>query len=280
MKKIQVGIIGHTGRLGKPLIEILERHPFAKIVCTESRTKGRWGNLDETDIVFMALPQGESKNYLFSLDGKRIIDLSPDHRLWNGWTYGLPEIFREEIKTARKIANPGCYATAVILGLLPLRGKIKKAYISAESGISGAGRQPSRGENIEVYHEGTAHYQLEEMIWILGARNIIFVPKRIHNMDRGIISTIFAEAKKGLGDLQKLYLEFFRRFPFTRIVCPKVNIETWRVLRTNYCDIKITPNPIVSVIISTLDNLIKGGAGQAVQNFNLMCGFPETTGLL
>jgi N-acetyl-gamma-glutamyl-phosphate reductase len=113
---VKVGIIGHTGRVGKPLLEILSKHPYAEIVYTESKSKGYKGNLRDTELVFLALPYSESKKYLPRLKGKRIIDLSIDHRNDNGWVYGLPELNKDKIKNAQRVANPGCYATSVILG--------------------------------------------------------------------------------------------------------------------------------------------------------------------
>ena len=138
-KKIKVGVIGYTGRLGKLLVEILSKHPFVEVVYTESRSEGSHGNLSSAEIVFLALPYGESKDYLPKLDGKRVIDLSIDHRDDSKWIYGLSEIFSNEISKATQVANPGCYATSILLGLFPLKGKIKQVNIASTSGVSGAG---------------------------------------------------------------------------------------------------------------------------------------------
>src|SRR3989344_2913664 len=128
---INVGIIGHTGRTGKTLVEVLTKHPYAKIVYTESRQEGKQGNLEDSDTVFLHLPKGESKTYLPNLENKKIIDLSGDHRLNPGWIYGLPEKIlwtgagpfyqKDEIKKAIKVANPGCYATSILLGIIPIK---------------------------------------------------------------------------------------------------------------------------------------------------------------
>lgn len=273
---IRVGVIGHTGRLGKPLVEILNKHPFAEITYTESRKEGSKGDLLKTDIVFLALLYDDGKEHMQKLEGKRIIDLSIDHRLDDDWVYGLPELNKEKIKDARRIANPGCYATSVILGLVPIKKKVFGVNISSTSGISGAGMEVQEEDNFLVYKEGRIHQQIPEIEKALGIENILFVPQRIDTTDRGIISTIFADYV-GSRYLVELYKEFYSSMPFVRI---KEKIETKNVNGTNYCDIKISGYEERVVIISALDNLIKGGSGQAVQNFNIMYGFDERTGLV
>ncbi|HLD49055.1 MAG TPA: hypothetical protein VJB11_01715 [archaeon] len=111
---VKIGVIGHTGRLGKPLVSMLEKHPYVEIVYTESRKEGKQGNLDGGELFFLALPYGESEKYIDKIKEKRIIDLSIDHRDNPEWVYGLPELNRENIKNARYVATPGCYATSVI----------------------------------------------------------------------------------------------------------------------------------------------------------------------
>jgi len=273
MQKVKVGVIGHTGRLGKPLVEILQKHPAAEIVYTESRNEGCRGVLSEAEIVFLALPYGESADYFPKLGEKRVIDLSIDHRSDDDWVYGLPEIFGNKIKSAKKVANPGCYATSILLALYPLKGKIKSIRISATSGVSGAGIAQSKEDNFLVYQEGNLHPQLKEISRIIGISNILFVPQRIDSTERGIISTIFVGTNKKMSDVQELYRETYRNCRFVRI-CDE--IETKRVVGTNFCDIKIMEFYNDILIISALDNIIKGGAGQAVQNFNLMYGLDDT----
>ncbi len=290
MEKVQVGVIGHTGQLGSPLREILSRHPHAEIVYTESRGWGAKGSPSKIEVVFLALPPGEGGKYIRRFSGKRIIDLSMDHRHNARWTYGLPEIFGAQIKQATKVANPGCYATSVLLGLLPLKGKIEQVSISSTSGISGAGigtvklsvagMRVVREDNFLVYKEGRRHPQIREITRVLGTSNILFVPQRIDTADRGIISTIFAKTREDIGNAAELYAKAYAESPFVRILKSETSLETRRVTGTNYCDIKILQLGEDVVIISALDNLIKGGAGQAIQNFNLMCGFPETAGLI
>jgi N-acetyl-gamma-glutamyl-phosphate reductase len=276
MKKIKVGIIGHTGRLGKPLLKMLIRHLFAEVTYTESRSEGAQGNMEETEVVFLALPHGESERYLKKLSGKRIIDLSIDHRNDSGWTYGLSEIFGNKIKKSKLVANPGCYATSILLGLFPLKGKIKNLYIASTSGVSGAGIAVSKNDNFLIYKEGRQHPQLKEIGKFIGLDEILFVPQRIDTAERGIISTMFVQIDSA-DNISELYTKAYAKHPFVRI---KKEIETKNVVGTNFCDIKILEFGKNVVVITALDNLIKGGSGQAIQNFNLMYGFKETMGLL
>ncbi|HLD37404.1 MAG TPA: hypothetical protein VJA86_02355 [Candidatus Nanoarchaeia archaeon] len=273
---VKVGVIGHTGRLGKPLVEILSKHPYAEISYTESRKEGICGNLSNIELVFLALPEGESDAHLPKLDGKKIIDLSSDHRCSDGWVYGLPELNKEKISQAQYLTNPGCYATSIILGLAPLKGKVHNVCVSSTSGISGAGMQVQEKDDFIVYKEGRQHKHILEIERILGLEGILFVPQRINVADRGIISTIFGNYA-GSKDLTELYHEFYKSMPFVRL---KESIKTKDVNETNFCDIKISNYEDRIIVISALDNLIKGGSGQAVQNFNLMYGFDETIGIL
>lgn len=276
MEKIKIGIIGHTGRLGKPLVNLLRQHPYVEIVYTESRGEGIRGNLSETECVFLALPYGESEKYLAGLGGKKIIDLSIDHRNDDDWVYGLPEINCDQIKSARKVANPGCYATSILLGLYPLKDKITQARISSTSGMSGAGIKVSKDDNFLVYKEGKQHPQIKEIEQILGLDKVLFVPQRIDTAEKGIVSTIFVQLDN-LTKVSDLYAEIYQKCPFVRI---KNEIETKNIINSNFCDIKILEFKNDIVIISALDNLIKGGAGQAIQNFNLMYGFDESLSLI
>lgn len=273
MKKIKVGIIGHTGRLGKPLVEILQKHPAVEIVYTESRSEGCRGTFSETEIVFLALPYGESVNYLSKLNGKRVIDLSIDHRDNSDWVYGLTEIFGDEIKNAKRVANPGCYATSILLALYPLKGKIKSIRISATSGMSGAGIRQKKEDNFVIYKEGNLHPQIMEISRLIGIDDILFVPQRIDSTEKGIVSTIFVRTSEKIPNVKELYRSAYKNCRFVRI-CN--NIETKNVVGTNFCDIKIVEFADEVLIISALDNLLKGGAGQAVQNFNLMYELKET----
>jgi len=278
---VKVGVIGHTGRLGKPLIELLNHHPEADIVYTESRKEGKRGNLEGVELIFLTLPKGESKQYLATCEDRRIIDLSEDHRGVKGWVYGMPEMNREEIRNAQKIANPGCYATSIILGLLPVKGSINKVSISSTSGISGAGLQVIEEDQFLIYKEGNVHSHLKEIQAALAYNEvspgeILFVPQRIDNTDRGIISTIFA-SYNGLRPAQEAYRSFYEGNPFVKLTN---TIETKTVNRTNNVHIKVQQfSDDRLIVISALDNIIKGGSGHAIQNFNIMNGFNETLGL-
>ena len=206
----------------------------------------------------------------------KIIDLSIDNRNNKDWVYGSSELNKEQIKISTKIANPGCYATSIILALAPLKGKISEVNISSTSGISGAGLNTQKEDNFLIYNEGEIHPQVDEIKNFLGLNEILFVPQRIDTADKGIVSIIFLKYN-GDENLEELYKEFYKQYEFIRI---KNNIETKNILGTNFCDIKIIRSKERVIIISALDNLIKGGSGQAVQNFNLMCGFNEKEGLV
>ena len=171
---------------------------------------------------------------------------------------------------------PGCYATSVLLGLLPLKGRIKSAHIASTSGISGAGMGVSKDNNFLVYKEGKQHPQVREIIKTIGLDEILFVPQRIDTAKRGIISIMFVQIN-GAEEVAGLYAQAYGKHPFVKM---KTEIETKNVVGTNFCDLKVLESRGTIVIIIALDNLLKGGSGQAVQNFNLMYDFKETTGLL
>ena len=278
---VRIGIIGHTGRLGRPLVELLNGHPQAEIVFTESRKEGQNGNIDKAELIFLALPKGESAQYLSRCERKRIIDLSEDHRTAMDWVYGLPELNKSRIELAQKVANPGCYATSIILGLLPIKDYIEQVSIASTSGISGAGLSPTKEDNFLIYNEGNIHSHLKEINAVINSdknstSEILFVPQRIDNTDRGIISTIFCNYHGHNLPIDE-YQKFYQNHPFIRLAD---TIETKAVNGTNSCHIKIQQfDNGRMIIVSTLDNIIKGGSGQAVQNFNLMYGFDEKTGL-
>jgi len=277
-------------------------------------------NADEvakiTDLVFLALPHTVSMNIVpkFLESGKKVIDLSADFRLqyhlvyeeWykvkhdcpqiiNEAVYGLPELYKVEIKKAHLIANPGCYPTSIILGAAPLLKKrlveLKNIIVDAKSGVSGVGRGPSlkthfpeRNESLSAYSVGSHRHipEIEQEMSKLARQEvkITFVPHLIP-MDSGILSTIYLSLKKQveINELLSLYKKFYLSCPFVRLV--EEFPETKWVVGSNYCDISIKENTRTKqiIIFSTIDNLIKGAAGQAVQNMNLMYGFEETCGI-
>jgi len=273
--------------------------------------------LDDIDVAFLALPSGEAMHIvpqlLNSVD--RIIDLSGDFRLPSASLYeqfyrhthtapallrealyGLPELHKDDIATARLIANPGCYPTSAILALLPALGHRIIApegiVINALSGVSGAGRSASLelsftevNENIRAYKIGT-HQHIPEIQSVLAQAtgqniSLCFVPHLVP-LNRGIYTTIYATLETHLteAELFELYQNFFEHAPFVRMKTEIPQIKN--VLYTNYCDIGVTMDRRTNrlIIISVIDNLIKGAAGQAVQNMNIMFGLPEEKGLL
>lgn len=267
------------------------------------------------DAVFLALPHRISMDFApkFLGAGKKVIDLSADYRLppalyekWYGKghtdtkniskaVYGLPELFRNEIRTADLIANPGCYPTSAILAVAPLikSGIIESSgiIVDSKSGITGAGRKASIdllfgeiAENFKAYKIG-AHQHMPEMAETLKMLSndevdILFAPHMIP-IKRGILSTVYMRPVKKIGqkEINKIYYDFYKNEFFVRL---KDNTlpEIKDVAYTNFCDIgvKVTDKNIVAV--SVIDNLLKGAAGQAVQNMNIMFGFDEKEGLV
>ncbi len=301
----------HKGR------EMSQLFPHLSYICDL-----RCGTLDEVgalsknvDLVFLALPHGIALNYVPQIlkAGAKVVDLGADYRfkdeevfknlyrvehadkeVFKEAVYGLPELYREEIRGARLIGNPGCYPTASILGAAPLvrnkRIDINSIVIDAKSGISGAGRgiklttlYCERNEGVMAYamtnhrHMGEIEYQIVR-ISECQAR-VTFVPHLIPQT-RGILATIYARlaSPSNTADLMNLYRDFYRDHPFVRVYptpCTK------NVCHTNYCDIGVEVNEGtgMAIVTSAVDNLIKGAAGQAVQNMNLISGFDEKTGL-
>ena len=275
---------------------------------------------DASDVVFLALPHGKAMALAPDLlsAGKRVIDLSGDFRLndpalYPRWyqfehahpewlngdkaAYGLSEFYAGRIRAANLIANPGCYATSILLGVLPLfeqRLAEDGAFIvDAKSGLSGAGRKADESllftemtENLRAY-KVNQHPHMPEVLQAIqqltgGAARMVFVPQVIP-VTRGLVSTIYVKTRAPFAAVVRAYRARYtpERAPFVRVregVLPQLR----DVVDTNYCDIGLILDPGSGqlIIASALDNLVKGAAGQAIQNFNLMHGFPETTGLL
>jgi N-acetyl-gamma-glutamyl-phosphate reductase len=267
------------------------------------------------DCVFCCLPHGASAAAVKELlkAGKRVVDLSADYRLddpaeyaeWYGaehpdaarmaeTVYGLPELYRERIKGAKLVANPGCYPTSASLALAPLlRGGAispQGILIDSKSGVSGAGREAKPhlhfaecNESVSAYGVGT-HRHMPEMDQVLSGAaghkvEVVFTPHLIP-MDRGILSTCYAVPTREMSteDVVSLLQEFYAREPFVRVSDSLPS--TKQVTGTNYCDLSARSVRGRVVVVSVIDNLIKGASGAAVQNFNLMYGFAETTALL
>ncbi|MCP5159641.1 MAG: N-acetyl-gamma-glutamyl-phosphate reductase [Gammaproteobacteria bacterium] len=268
------------------------------------------------DVVFFATPNGTAMQSVPALlkAGVKIIDLAADFRLrqaeeWEQWygiphicpellteaVYGLPEVNREAIRSARLVANPGCYPTAVQLGFLPLleAGVVdpQSLIADAKSGVSGAGRKAEIGfllcevgDNFKAYNV-PAHRHLPEIRQGLtavagGSVELIFTPHLIP-MIRGIHATLYATLTDSQVDLQALFEQRYAAEPFVDVLPPKSHPETRAVRGSNQCRLAVhrPQNGKTVVVLSVIDNLVKGAAGQAVQNMNLMFGLPEGTGL-
>ncbi len=271
---------------------------------------------ERADFVFCALPHVASMEAVPALldGGCRVVDLSADYRLndpavyetWYGHVhsdaarlgrtvYGLPELWAAKIPPERLIANPGCYTSTAILGLAALLhgGWVEPQgiIIDAKSGVSGAGRTPKLNtifsecnEGVSAYSVGTRHRHLPEIEQVLSAVcgqpvDAIFTPHLIP-MDRGIMATMYARLTRPAaeGELLEATRRFYEGKPFIRVV--EHLPATKDSAHTNYCDMTVRVVKGQAIVIACLDNLIKGAAGVAVQNFNLMCGFPETMALL
>jgi len=273
---------------------------------------------EKADLIFTALPHKAAMEVVptFLELGKHVIDLSADYRLsdpavYGAWyephlnpanlkkaVYGLPEVRRAKIKDARLVANPGCYPTSIILGLAPLlkKGLIKTGEIIADSasGVTGAGRSAKVdslycevNEGFRAYGVGGVHRHTpeieQELSLLAGEQLVITFTPHLVPMDRGILSTVYAAPIRPTTTekLVRLYQEFYSREPFVRVLPPGTLPSTAFVRGSNFCDIA----PLVDqrsgrvIIVSAIDNLVKGASGQAVQNMNIVCGFPETMGL-
>jgi N-acetyl-gamma-glutamyl-phosphate reductase len=270
------------------------------------------------DLVFLALPHKVSMEYAVSFlnKGKLVIDLSADFRLKDVKTYekyyghrhahkeylpksvyGLPELYKDKIKRARLLANPGCYPTGSILAVAPLLfAKVASKdsiILDAKSGVTGAGRKADIGlifgevaENMKAYRVGV-HQHVPEIQQELsnasgGKVDILFTPHLIP-IRRGILTTAYVSLKKKteLSGLLKLYKSFYSKRPFVKIYDEGKLPQVQDVVNTNNCAIGIalSPDKDKAIIVSVIDNLYKGASGQAVQNMNIMCGFPEVMGL-
>ena len=336
-KKTRIGIVNVTGYAGAELARLLYRHPMVEITSVSGRSSAGKvleevfphlaslkltisANIDNVDLAFCALPHKESAPVVSDLldSGTRVIDISADYRLkdpssyqsWYGCShpnpkllteavYGLPELHRASIATARLVANPGCYSTSAILGIAPLakQGMLSDAIIiDSKSGVSGAGRTLSLkthycevNESVNAYAlEGHRHLpEIEQELFggVSTKPPITFVPHLIP-MTRGILTTIYFRPKSGVlsgidgvSELKSLYKEFYKGEHFVHIV--EEPPHTKHTLGANNCLIYPTIDNRTGhiIIVSVIDNLVKGAAGQAIQNTNIMLGLPETTGL-
>nr|MBF0221698.1 N-acetyl-gamma-glutamyl-phosphate reductase [Desulfobulbaceae bacterium] len=271
----------------------------------------------KADVFFTAVPHQTAMNIIPGLleAGKKVVDLSADFRLhdsqvYEQWyqvhcaveylaeaVYGLPEIHRHAIPGSRLIANPGCYPTSTILGLAPLlKNKlvdVKTIIVDSKSGTSGAGRSAQVGTLYCEVTDGFRAYKVashrhtpeieQELSELAGQEIVISFTPHLVPMSRGILTTIYATVTSDLTNekLQALYTDFYAGERFVRI-CPRGSFPATQYVRgSNFCDIAPTYDPRTGrvIIVSAIDNLVKGAAGQAVQNMNIMCGFDEASGL-
>jgi N-acetyl-gamma-glutamyl-phosphate reductase len=317
MKKIKAGIIGGAGYTGGETIRLLLNHPNVDLTFVHSRSNAGnplysahpdligdtalkfTGALEQdVDVIFLCLGHGESKKFLQDnpiSESIRIIDLSQDFRLGESvdgraFVYGLPELNREEIKKARNIANPGCFATAIQLGLLPLAksGILKEVYATGITGSTGAGQKLQdtthftwRANNISAYKTLT-HQHLKEIKQSITqlqssfSQAINFVPWR-GDFTRGIFVSSVVDCDLSLVEAQRVYKSFFEGDPFSLVSDEGIDLK--QVVNTNKCLLSLEKEGGKLVIHSAIDNLVKGASGQAIQNMNLMLGVEETAGL-
>ena len=319
--KIRVGVIGGAGYTGGELLRILVNHPNADIVFVHSNSNAGkpvyevhtdlFGSTDlsfaaqishDIDVLFLCVGHGDAKKFLDANpipDEIKIIDLSQDFRLKANatlgtkiFTYGLPELNRQAIGKAANIANPGCFATCLQLGLLPLAAKgmlTADVHITATTGSTGAGQSLAptshftwRNDNLSVY-KAFEHQHLNEIGQSLkqlqseaevGALN--FIPYR-GDFTRGIIASMYTDCSLSEQEATELYTAYYAEHPFTHVT--NRNIDLKQIVNTNKCFIQLKKHGDKLLIISIIDNLLKGASGQAVQNMNLLFGLGEQAGL-
>lgn len=315
MTKIRTAVIGAAGYTGGELLRILVHHPDCELVCVHSNSqKGKKVSdvhpdligdcemiftdqvpTEGIDAVFLGLPHGETKGFLeshpFPADTV-IIDLSTDFRNEsNGFIYGLPEVNAAKIKTAKRIANPGCFATGIQLALAPAiaKGWVKDAvHISGITGSTGAGKKLAetshfsyRTGNMSVYKLFT-HQHLKEIKQTFRQINsefnsdLLFVPYR-GNFSRGIWVTAYFPFEGTEAEAVEVYKNFYKNAAFTHVSDQDIDMK--QAVNTNKCILHIQKEGGQLVIYSAIDNLVKGASGQAVQNFNLAFGLEEKSGL-
>lgn len=313
---IKVGIIGAAGYTAGELMRILINHPCANIQFAQSSSHAGepvWtahhdligetslcfsadAPVNEVDVIFLCMGHGKSKEYVASLpkdyDGK-IIDLSNDYRLAadaEDFVYGLPEAFRSNIKNAKHIANPGCFATSIQLALLPMAkaDKLGEIHVTGVTGSTGAGQKASetthfswRDNNMSIYKAFTHQHlgEINETLHKLAPHyegELNFVPVR-GNYSRGIMASVYFNCDMEEEEAVNLYKSYYKDEPFVNVV--DFNPDLKMVVNTNKAVLYIKKYGKKLHVISMIDNLVKGASGQAVENMNLIFGLPENTGL-
>jgi len=316
---INIGIIGGSGYTGGELVRILLNHPATEIDFVYSTTRAGkkvatahpdllgvtdlefTGKVNlHVDVVFLCLGHGNSTAFLkehnFS-SNTIIIDLSNDFRLgadadFDGkhFVYGLPELFKTEIEKAQYIANPGCFATAIQLALLPLaKAKLleNEVHINAVTGSTGAGVSPSatshfswRNNNVSWYKPFTHQHlgEINESLHSLqkNSGNLFFMPNR-GNFTRGILATSYTKFEGNISEATEIYQNFYSDAVFVQLAEEPIHLK--QVVNTNQCHVHLHKHDDILLITSAIDNLLKGASGQAVQNMNLIFGLEEDLGL-
>ena len=312
---MRVGVIGGAGYTAGELLRLLVNHPAAEIAFVHSDSNAgnalgdvHGGLLGETDlrftaeydlgaidVLFLCSAHGRSREFLAANalpEGLRIVDLAQDFRDESeGFVYGLPELNRDRIRAARRVANPGCFATAIQLALLPLAaaGLLQdEAHVTAVTGSTGAGVKPSatthfswRSDNISVYKAFTHQHLLEigrnlRLLEPSFDRAVNFVPMR-GDFTRGILASVYTACPLDGEAVRKLYAGFYAPAAFTRVTDCGVDLK--QVVNTNKALLHTAVYDGKVHVVSAIDNLLKGASGQAVQNMNLMFGLDEKEGL-
>ena len=313
---VRVGILGAAGYTGGELIRLLINHPQAEIVFANSESnagnlicdvhEGLMGETDmrftaempfnEVDVVFFCFGHGKSRAFLLEHtipSHVKIIDLAQDFRIAgeHDYVYGLPETHRQEISTCMHLANPGCFATCIKLGLLPA---LKAGIISGDihtngiTGSTGAGQKPGatthfswRNDNISIYKTFT-HQHLHEINQTIHELQpqydgqMFFIPQR-GCFTRGIFVTSYARCNTPIEEVKAIYEDYYRDAAFTHVVSTSPDMK--QVVNTNKALVYVERYADQLLMVSCIDNLLKGAVGQAVENMNLMFGLPEDTGL-
>lgn len=313
---IKAGIIGGAGYTAGELLRILAHHPETTLSFIHSTSnagkpihevhKDLIGEIDQTfdqeyhfdvDVLFICSGHGKSKEFVESNDipaSVKIIDLSNDYRLnaqGNDFVYGLPELNADAIKEADHIANPGCFATAIQLGMLPLAANndlSEDVHVNAITGSTGAGQQPGktthfswRNSNVSIY-KAFSHQHLGEINQSVKQlqsdfdHEIKFLPVR-GNYTKGIFASLYTKSSADETSLKKWFEEYYEDTAFVHVVDEMPDLK--QVVNTNKCLIYLEKHGDTVLIVSVIDNLIKGASGQAVQNMNLMFGLDERLGL-
>ncbi|UKK59797.1 N-acetyl-gamma-glutamyl-phosphate reductase [Prevotella communis] len=316
MERIKIGILGAAGYTGGELIRVLLNHPQAEIVFANSESNA--GNLvsdvhegligetdltftdqmpfEQVDVVFFCFGHGKSEAFLQKHTipaSVKIIDLAQDFRIAGNhdYIYGLPETHRDTISKAQHLANPGCFATCIQLAMLPA---LKSGIISGDihvngiTGSTGAGQKPGatthfswRNDNCSVYKTFTHQHLLEinQTVQELApgyAGRVLFIPQR-GCFARGIFVTAYAKCDKSLEEVQQIYADYYKDAAFTHFVTKSPDLK--QVVNTNKAVVYVEKYEDQLLMISCIDNLLKGAVGQAVQNMNIMFGIDETAGL-